>query len=110
MPGDEDGQWQIGVGGKSRDLYTAFQIADSPFWFTYMPNKLERQHRVASVTVRCFALETKRKYTLNATELARNKFNALFAAHDAKEIRSAEEEQNSSKTVTKEATKNVKPQ
>jgi len=57
----------------------------------------------------CFALETRRKYTLNATELARNKFNALFAAHDAKEMRSAAEEQNSSlKTVTKEAKKNVK--
>ena len=40
---------------------------------------------------------------MNATELARNKFNALFAAHDAKDIRSAAEEQKSAlKTVEKE--------
>jgi hypothetical protein len=48
---------------------------------------------------------------LNATELARNKFNALFAAHDAKDIRAAAEEQKSAlKTVKKEAKKNVEPQ
>jgi len=48
---------------------------------------------------------------LNATELARDKFNALFAAHDAKDIRAATEEQKSVlKTVKKEAEKNVKPQ
>jgi len=52
----------------------------------------------------CFG--TRRKYTLNSTELARNKFNALFAAHDAKEMPSAVAERNSSlKTVTKEAKK-----
>jgi len=48
---------------------------------------------------------------LNAAELARNKFNALFAAHDAKDIRAAAQQQKSaSKTVKKVATKNVKPQ
>jgi hypothetical protein len=48
---------------------------------------------------------------LNATELARNKFNALFAAHDAKDIRSATQQRKSAlKTVKKAATKNVKPQ
>ena len=48
---------------------------------------------------------------MNATELARNKFNALFAAHDAKDIRAAAQPQKSeSKTVTKAARKNVKPQ
>jgi hypothetical protein len=30
---------------------------------------------------------------LNATELARSKFKALFAAHDAKDIRAGAEEQ-----------------
>jgi hypothetical protein len=46
---------------------------------------------------------------LNATELARNKFNALFAAHDAKDIRAAAQQQKSAlKTVKKAATKNVK--
>jgi hypothetical protein len=48
---------------------------------------------------------------LNTTELARDKFNALFAAHDAKDIRAAAEEQKSAlKTVKKAGTKNVKPQ
>jgi len=48
---------------------------------------------------------------LNATELARNKFNALFKAHDAKDIRAAAEEQKPAlKTVKKEAKNNVKPQ
>jgi hypothetical protein len=48
---------------------------------------------------------------LNATELARDKFNALFATHDAKDIRAAAEEQKSTlNTVKKEAKKNVKPQ
>jgi hypothetical protein len=48
---------------------------------------------------------------LNATELARNKFNALFAAYDAKDIRAAAEEQKFAlKTIKKEAKKNVKPQ
>jgi hypothetical protein len=46
---------------------------------------------------------------LNATELARDKFNALFAAHDANDIRAAAEEQKSAlKTVKKSATKNSK--
>jgi hypothetical protein len=48
---------------------------------------------------------------LNAIELARNKFNALFAAHDAKDIRAAAEEQKPAlKAVKKEAKKNFKPQ
>ena len=47
---------------------------------------------------------------MNATELARNKFNALFAAHDAKDIRAAAQEQKpASKTIENQATKNVKP-
>ena len=46
---------------------------------------------------------------MNATELARNRFNALFAAHDAKDIRAAAEEQKSAlKTVEKETKKNLK--
>jgi hypothetical protein len=53
--------------------------------------------------------EPRRKYTLNATELARNKFNALFAAHDAKDLRAATEKQEFAlKTAKKEAKKNVK--
>jgi len=48
---------------------------------------------------------------LNATELARNKFNALFADYDAKDTRAAAEEQKSAlKTVKKETKKNVEPQ
>jgi hypothetical protein len=48
---------------------------------------------------------------LNATELARNRFNALFTAHDAKDIQAAAEEQKSAlKTVKKEAKKNVNRQ
>jgi hypothetical protein len=47
---------------------------------------------------------------LNATELARNKFNALFAAHDGKDIpAAAQQPQPVLKTVKKAATKNVKP-
>jgi hypothetical protein len=58
-----------------------------------------------------FDLEPRRKYTLNATELARNKFNALFAAHDAKDIRSAAVEQKSAlKKVEKDTKKDVKRQ
>jgi hypothetical protein len=48
---------------------------------------------------------------LNATDLARNKFNALFAAHDAKDIRADAQPQKSAlKKVKKAGTKNVKPQ
>jgi hypothetical protein len=48
-------------------------------------------------------------YTLNATELARDKFNALFAAHDAKDIRAdAQQQESALKTVKKSATKNSK--
>ena len=48
---------------------------------------------------------------MNTTELARNKFNALFAAHDAKDIRAdAQQQKPIMKTVKKTATNNVKPQ
>ena len=48
---------------------------------------------------------------MNATELARNKFDALFAHHDAKETRAAAEEQESAlKTVKKAAKQNSKPE
>jgi hypothetical protein len=44
----------------------------------------------------------KRKYTVNATEIARNKFNALFADHDAKDTRAASHLQKPTlKTVNK---------
>ena len=46
---------------------------------------------------------------MNATELARNKFNALFAAQDAKDIRAAAHQQESAlKTVKNAAAKNAK--
>ena len=48
---------------------------------------------------------------MNATELARTKFNALFAAHDAKDMRAAAHQQESAlKTIKKAAMKNVKPE
>jgi hypothetical protein len=49
---------------------------------------------------------------LNSTELARNKFNALFAAHDAKDIPVAAGEQKPvlKTIIRKAATKNVKKQ
>lgn len=47
---------------------------------------------------------------MNPTELARDKFNALFATHDAKDIRAAAQEQKSAiKTAKKETKKNLKP-
>ena len=47
---------------------------------------------------------------MNATELARNKFKALFAAHDAKNISGAAQQQKPAmKTRKKPVTKNVKP-
>ena len=42
---------------------------------------------------------------MNATELARNKFDALFAAHDAKDIRSAEQQQKPPLKIVKKADK-----
>jgi hypothetical protein len=42
---------------------------------------------------------------LNATELARDKFNALFAHHDAKETRAAAEEQKPALKIVKKADK-----
>jgi hypothetical protein len=54
---------------------------------------------------------TQKEVHLNATELARDKFNALFAAHDAKNEREAsQEEKLALKTDKKATTKNVKPQ
>ena len=48
---------------------------------------------------------------MNPTELARNKFNALFAAHDAKDIHAAAGEQKPAlNTVKKEEKKDVEPQ
>ena len=48
---------------------------------------------------------------MNATELARNKFSALFAAHAAKDLHAAAQPQKPAmKTVKKTATKDVKPQ
>jgi hypothetical protein len=48
---------------------------------------------------------SQRKYTLNATELARNKFNALFADHDAKDERVAEQQQKPPLKIVKKADK-----
>jgi hypothetical protein len=48
---------------------------------------------------------------VNATEIARNKFNALFADHDAKDTRAEPRQQKPAlKAVKKAATENVKPQ
>jgi hypothetical protein len=52
-----------------------------------------------------FHFEQKRKYTLNATELARNKFNALFAHHDEKDTRAGSEEQKPPVKIVKKADK-----
>jgi hypothetical protein len=42
---------------------------------------------------------------LNATELARDKFNALFADHDAKDERAAEQQQKPPLKIVKKADK-----
>ena len=42
---------------------------------------------------------------MNATELARDKFNALFAHHDAKDTRAAAEEQKPALKTVKKADK-----
>ncbi len=48
---------------------------------------------------------------MNATELARNKFNALFADHDAEDTRAAARQQKPAlKAVKKAAMKKIKPQ
>ena len=48
---------------------------------------------------------------MNATELARNKFDALFADHDAKAISPLAKQQKPTLKIVKKATlKNVKPQ
>jgi hypothetical protein len=65
---------------------------------------------LAGHTKSAFHAEPERKYTLNATELARDKFNALFAAHDAKDIPLAVQPQRTAlRTVKKPATKHGKP-
>jgi hypothetical protein len=49
--------------------------------------------------------------TVNATEIARNQFNALFADHDAKDTRAeARQQKPALKTVKKAATEKVKLQ
>jgi len=45
---------------------------------------------------------------LNASELARNKFNSLFARHDAKHEPILDEQKSLPQTVKKEAKKTVK--
>ena len=47
---------------------------------------------------------------MNSDELARNKFNALFAAHDAKDRPAAARQPPALKTAEKSGTKKVKPQ
>ncbi len=48
---------------------------------------------------------------MNATELARNKFNALFADHDAEDTRAAARQRKPAlKAVKKAAMKKIKPQ
>ena len=48
---------------------------------------------------------------MNATELARDKFNALFTAHDAKDKRAAAQQPKLAlKKGKKAARKNVRPQ
>jgi hypothetical protein len=48
---------------------------------------------------------------VNATEIARNKFNALFADHDAKDTHAETHHQKPAvKTVKKRATEKVQPQ
>jgi hypothetical protein len=42
---------------------------------------------------------------LDATELARNKFKALFAAHDAKDMRASEQQQKPQLKIAKKANK-----
>jgi hypothetical protein len=42
---------------------------------------------------------------LNPTELARNKFDALFAAHDAKDMRAIEQQQKPQLKIAKKADK-----
>ena len=76
------------------------------------PRTIEMQYSDGPVTIGQFSIfEPRRKYALNSTELARDKFNALFADHDAKDTREAANQQKSaSKTVKKLAKKNVKPQ
>jgi hypothetical protein len=71
----------------------------------------EVKHLLLLLAVAQHKPSPKRKYTLNATELARNKFNALFAAHDAKDVHAAEQHRKPAlKIVKKDGTKNVKPQ
>jgi hypothetical protein len=47
---------------------------------------------------------------MNADELARNKFNALFAAHDAKDIRTGAEEKKPALNVAKKNRKHFERQ
>jgi hypothetical protein len=47
---------------------------------------------------------------VNTTELARNKFNALFADHDAEDTRAAARQQKPALKAVKAPTEKVKPQ
>jgi len=48
---------------------------------------------------------------VNATEIARNKFNALFADHEAEDTRAAARQQKPAlKAIKKAAMKKIKPQ
>jgi len=73
------------------------------------------QHTPGPLALATLQTQWKRKpqkgNTVNATELARNKFNALFADHDAEDTRAAARAQKPAlKTVKNAATENVKPQ
>ena|ERR1700730_3945492 len=73
------------------------------------------QHTPGPLALATLQTQWKRKpqkgNTVNATELARNKFNALFADHDAEDTRAAACRQKPAlKTVKKAATEKVKPQ
>jgi len=46
---------------------------------------------------------------LDATELARNKFNALFAAHDAKDISAATQEKKPALKTKRKQRRTAKP-
>jgi hypothetical protein len=63
------------------------------------------QYSSGPVTLSQSLILSQRKCTLDATELARNKFNALFADHDAKEIRAAKQPRKIPSKVVKKAEK-----
>jgi hypothetical protein len=66
---------------------------------------MEAQSSVGPIVRSAIHLKPKRKSILNATELARNKFNSLFAVHDAKDTRVAKQQQNPPLKLVKKAHK-----